>query len=414
MELSAHRFTPQSGLGLGGVPLHPYRSAAYFQEERDKVFGRAWLFLGLASEVSNPGDFITKYIDVTETSLILVRDTRGAIRVFYNSCSHRGSTVVTKANGNAPAFVCPYHNWSYRNNGELLGIPDQATFFSVDKKKCGLSEIKSDLWGDFVFINLDKDSDLTLDEFLGDLKVRMDGINFIFNENPISIEAKINANWKVVSDAFLETYHIPAIHPETIGATFASNENPHARLLDAELLGDHALVSMYGNPGFQLKESHRLDLIAQRSTGAGNVISANASAEVAQFLDHPAVNPTKTPAWSMDAIKIFPNTHIDMGPGGFWIHQFWPVDHKTTKHQVKFYMAPARDARMRLQQELYIARVMDILAEDVKNTERTQQGIVGGRNSEMQLQDNEIAIRHNVDRLERWVRAKSAREALHA
>jgi len=314
--------------------------------------------------------------------------------------------------GRASRFVCPYHNWTYSNDGSLLGIPDERAFFGVDKKKCGLAPIAVAAWEGFIFINLQPQPEVSLEEFLGPLAGYLAGVPYTFADNAFVVRSDVGANWKVVSDAFLESYHIPAIHPETIGATFSSNVNPFARLLDVELLGQHAHVSMYGNPGYQLEEKHKIDRVAQKLEGAGNVISASKMSDMAKFLEHPAVNPTKSDGWSMDSIHIFPHTHINWGPGGFWLHQFWPLAPDRTRHEVRFYMNQPTTARERLQQELYVGRVIEVIAEDLSNMERTQRGISSGAKRFMQLQDNEIAIRRSVNNVIRWTAARTVREAM--
>jgi len=412
LKAAKHRFTPQSHLNVDPVPLEPYGSQEFFERERERVFRRAWLMVGRIEELPEPGCFVRKDIELLSTSVLLTHSKGGAIRAFHNVCSHRGTQVVAAEAGKASRFVCPYHLWTYGNEGQLIGIPDESSFFAVEKKNCGLTPVAVDTWEGFIFINLQPEPEVSLLEFLGPLAEHMVDVPFTFADNCFVVEAEIKANWKVVSDAFLESYHIPAIHPETIGATFASRDNPFAHLLDAQLLGAHAAVSMYGNPGFTLEDKHKIDRIAQKLEGSGSVISASKTNDVADFLSHAAVNPTKSASWSMDAIYLFPHTQIDMGPGGFWVHQFWPLAVDRTRHVVHFYMARPTNARERLQQELYVVRVMEVIAEDVSNTERTQRGISSGAKRFMQLQDNEVAIRHSVNNVQRWVAADSVREAL--
>lgn len=407
-----HRFTPNSGMRPEPVPLEPYRSAKFFELERERIFSRAWLLAAREEEIPNPGDFVVKPFEIANASVVFTRSKSGRVRAFYNSCSHRGSQVVLECSGRASRFVCPYHSWTYTNDGDLVGVPDEVEFFGLDKRKCGLVPVAMDVWEGFVFINFQREPEVGLREFLGPLVQQIEGVPYAFADNSFLVRAEINANWKVISDAFLESYHIPVIHPETIGSTFSSGENPHARLLDARILGAHAFVSMYGNPGFALEERHKVDRIAQKLEEAGSVISAGTLAEMADFLNHPAVNPTKMPGWSMDSIFIFPNTHINWGPGGFWIHNFWPLAHDRTRHEVRFFMAKPTSVRQRFQQELYVARVIEVIAEDVSNTERTQRGLSNPGQTHMHLQDNEIAIRHVVNTILRWTSADTVKDAL--
>lgn len=409
-----HRFTAASGMSLRPVSLEPYRSPAFFEREREQVFARAWLLVAREEEIANPGDYVLKTVAIGNTSILITRTKAGTIKAFHNSCSHRGTEVVMQPSGNAGRFVCPYHNWTYSNEGQLVGVPDERAFFGIDKRRCGLTPVACDVWEGYVFINLQPQPEVSLLAFLGPLAERLKGVPYTFADNSFFVRSEVNANWKIVSDAFLESYHIPAIHPETIGATFASGDNPHARLLDAAILGPHAFVSMYGNPDFQLEERHKIDRVAQNLDNAGSVISASKLSDMEAFLAHPAVNPLKTSGWAMDSIYVFPHVHINWGPGGFWVHWFWPLSHDRTCHEARFFMAKPTSVRQRLQQELYVSRVLEVIAEDLSNMERTQRGVASGAKHFMILQDNEVAIRHVNATIQRWVEARSVEEALSA
>jgi hypothetical protein len=130
------------------------------------------------------------------------------------------------------------------------------------------------------------------------------------------------------------------------------------------------------------------------------------------FLAHPAVNPTRSNHWSMDTNALFPNLHIDFGPGGLWTHQFWPLSAGRTRYEGRFYVGPASTIRERFQQEVYAARVAEVVLEDLANVARTQRGISSGGQATMQLKDSEVGIRHVLDQVHRWVGANTVAEAL--
>ena len=92
-----------------------------YKEELDKVFTRAWLFVGHESLIPNPGDFYTSRMG--EESVILCRDKKGVVHVFLNSCRHRGMKVCRYEQGNTSLFTCPYHSWTYTTDGKLQGVP---------------------------------------------------------------------------------------------------------------------------------------------------------------------------------------------------------------------------------------------------------------------------------------------------
>jgi phenylpropionate dioxygenase-like ring-hydroxylating dioxygenase large terminal subunit len=108
-----------------------------YQQEREQIFARAWLFVGHASQIPRPGDFIAS--SMGEESVLLCRDTGGGIHVFLNSCRHRGMKVCRFDEGNAAEFPCPYHGWTYANDGALIDAPFARPEF--DRSRWGLVEV---------------------------------------------------------------------------------------------------------------------------------------------------------------------------------------------------------------------------------------------------------------------------------
>jgi len=406
-------FTRMAGLDTEPVPTLPYRSPEYFALERKRIFKRAWLCLGRAERLPEPGSYFVAPIEVANTSVLVTRGKDGAVRAFHNVCSHRSNTLVLDREGSAGRFVCRYHNWTYRNDGTLAGIPDEGNFFGLDKQKCGLTPIAADLWEGWIFINLQREPEVTLTEFLGDFGERYRGIPYQNADKSILFVSHLDANWKVIADAFAETYHIPAIHPETIGATFASRENPFARPISVQTWGPHRSVSTYGNPDYAPPERAKVERLAYSNIATGNVLSAAGLDGMEVFLKHPAINPTKSRSWAVDVTWLFPNFQIDVSPGGFWTHHFWPITHRSTRWEARFYMPEAGDVWQRLQQEHYVARLGEILLEDVGNTERTQLGLDSGAKETMPLQDGEVMIRHSLHHIGKWIEADCVRDALN-
>lgn len=406
------RLTETLGLSTAPVPMEPYRSPEFYRLEQERIFRRSWLMMCRVEEVPEPGDYVVRKVEVCSASIIVARGKDGAVRAFHNVCSHRGNEVLLDERGRANRFLCRYHNWTYANDGRLLGVPDEAMFFDVDKEACGLTRVSCETWEGFVFINLTPEPEVTLDEFLGEFGTYMKGIDYIAAEHPVVFRAVLDCNWKVLSDAFSESYHIPAIHAETLGDTFASRANPFAHLLDARIFGPHRTTSMFGNDQYVPKDKSLVEKLGQQAMATGNAISAVSRDSVESFLSHPAVNPTRSNSWSMDVNHIFPNTQIDSGQGGFFVHQYWPIAYNRTRHEATFYITPPRNAVERFRTEQYIARVCEVLLEDLTNVERTQRGLESRAKDFMQLQDNEILLRHGIEQAIKWVEAETVREAL--
>ncbi len=108
----------------GLVPARIYNDAEIFAFERDRLFSSAWMFLAHESEIPAPGDYVVRR--VLADSFIVVRDETGTVRVLFNMCLHKGMQVCRAEMGNASHFRCPYHAWTYRNDGRLAGLPFHA------------------------------------------------------------------------------------------------------------------------------------------------------------------------------------------------------------------------------------------------------------------------------------------------
>jgi phenylpropionate dioxygenase-like ring-hydroxylating dioxygenase large terminal subunit len=411
-DICAGDITRRAGLDTKPVSADPYRSPDYFEQEREQLFKRAWLTVGRVEQLPEIGSFVVKTIEIWKAPIVITRDRNDRIQAFYNVCPHRGNQVVLPERGIASRFSCGYHSWTFRNDGTLMSIPDEGNFFDVDKENCGLVPIATEVWEGWIFVNHQKYPEISLETFLGGFGKAFTGMVWGNATKSIFFEARLNANWKVIADAFAETYHIRCLHPATIGSTFANSLNPFSRPLNAAFWGPHRQVSTFGNPHYAPAENAKVERMAYANIDTGNVLGASQKGEMESFLAHSAVNPMRSQHWAVDVTWVFPNFHIDLSPGGFWSHRFWPVTVNSTRWEAEFHIADATNARERFQQELYVARLAEILLEDVTNTERTQRGIESMAYDVMNLQDGEVMIRHSLYHVDKWVRAGNVADAL--
>src|SRR3989454_596713 len=112
-----------------------------YRQEQERMFARAWLFVGHESQITRPGDYLVS--SMGEESVILCRDRAGRIHVFLNSCRHRGMKVCRYDEGNTVEFTCPYHGWSYATDGALVGVPFAKDAYGehLDRSRWGLVEV---------------------------------------------------------------------------------------------------------------------------------------------------------------------------------------------------------------------------------------------------------------------------------
>ena len=403
-SVSRTNYTEALGLDTGPVSTLPYSSPEYFELEREKIFKRAWLCIGRLEQLPEPNSYFVEELEFASTSVVVTRLKGGQVRAFHNVCAHRGNRIIHDTEGTASRLVCRYHNWTYRNDGLLIGVPDEVNFFGLDKSRCGLAPVACELWDGWIFVNLQPEPEVTLDEFLGVFGEQHRGLPYPNAGTPIRFTARLKTNWKVIADAFAEAYHIPAIHPNTIGPMMKNPSNPTQRPSGAWAWGPHHAYSTIGNPTYAPDEEANVERLASKAFFLDEDASAGAS--------HPALNLARSAEWASDNTVIFPNFQITRMSFQFVTFRFVPISHNETRWVSSFYLPEATDVQTRLQQEYYIARNFDILLEDVGNAESTQMGLESGVMPFMQLQDGEVMIRHALHHIQKWIDAPSAKDAL--
>ena len=129
-------------LASGQISREIFVNGEIYAEEQEKIFARAWLFVGHESQIPNAGDYVVSCMG--EESVILCRDRANTIHVFLNSCRHRGMKVCRYDEGNTTVFTCPYHGWSFGTDGRLVGVPyfREAYHSKLDRTKWGLVEVE--------------------------------------------------------------------------------------------------------------------------------------------------------------------------------------------------------------------------------------------------------------------------------
>ncbi|MGH3342976.1 MAG: aromatic ring-hydroxylating dioxygenase subunit alpha [Carbonactinosporaceae bacterium] len=206
----------------GIIPAHVYNDAEIFALERDRLFAKSWVFLAHESEIAAPGDYVVRR--VLHDSFIVVRDEAGSIRVHFNMCLHRGMQVCRAEVGNASHFRCPYHGWSYRNDGRLIGLPFHGDAYGGEavlpkRDRTLLRAPAVDTYNGLIFASLDADVQ-PLRDFLGDFAFYLD---FYTRQSPDGIELhgpqrwRIKSNWKIGAENFCgDSYHTPQTHTSIV------------------------------------------------------------------------------------------------------------------------------------------------------------------------------------------------------
>lgn len=194
------------------MPPAFYTSAAFLELEKEELFHKEWICLGHVGEIPNPGDFYTT--ELVGEQLIVARDKTGEVHVLSNVCRHRGN-IVAQGRGNKRSFVCQYHAWTYDTDGALKTAPLMKNVKGFERAKCGLPQFKTEIWNNFIFVNLDGEA--------APLAPRLTGLDKILHnyhhEDRFLVfhdEAVWDTNWKNLNENFMEGYHLASTHPKTL------------------------------------------------------------------------------------------------------------------------------------------------------------------------------------------------------
>lgn len=193
-----------------------YRSAEVFAQEKEMIFGKCWLYLGHETEIEKPGDFVTRR--VADRDIIFARDRKGEVGAFYNSCTHRGTTVCRERQGNAKVFTCPYHGWVFNTSGKLVdhgvagGYGDR---FNEDGRYDLLRVARLESYRGLWFINFNPKA-ISLVQYLSGAK---DVLDMIMDQTEVGHtviggkhEYTIKANYKYLAENSYDGYHAPVTH----------------------------------------------------------------------------------------------------------------------------------------------------------------------------------------------------------
>ncbi len=228
-------------LGTARISAERFISPEWMAREWSRLWRRVWNMGPRVSELPAAGDFVVHALG--RESLLFARGWDGRVRGFYNVCQHRGSTLCTTSeSGQATSFRCPFHNWVYDLDGTLKHVPGVEDFPLLRGggalAELSLQEFAVDTWGGWLFFHLGPDP-APLREFLGVVPEHLDPYH---PEDMILYEYKSfewECNWKAACDAFNESYHFRALHPQ-----MSDWANEVAQI---ELLGIHSrMVNQYG------------------------------------------------------------------------------------------------------------------------------------------------------------------------
>lgn len=218
-----------------------YTSPEVFADELAKIWYSTWVYVGHASEVARPNDYVRKAIGPQD--VIMTRTGDGEVHLLLNRCAHRGNLVCEADAGNSGSFRCPYHGWTYRNNGDMLGYPFHQGYGGRNKLGLGLGRVpRVGVYQGFVFGSFAADGP-SLEEHLGEAKGEIDRLVRLSPEGEIELTAgflkhKTRANWKLLVENETDGYHPQFVHASIfsvaqsgIGALYSEKSTAVTRAL---------------------------------------------------------------------------------------------------------------------------------------------------------------------------------------
>jgi phenylpropionate dioxygenase-like ring-hydroxylating dioxygenase large terminal subunit len=209
------RISPEKILSHA-LPAWVYDNADLTRLERERILLPSWQIVCHVNSIPNAGDYET--FDLGPESVLVLRDRDGSIRAFHNVCRHRGARLLDGAGNCAAAITCPYHGWSYRPDGGLIGMPVRDSFPGLDRSQHALRAVRVNLAFGFVFVCLAAQADgsypVPVSTAWGRLGEELKAYRTeeMVPLSPITSDVW-NVDWKIAMDNYLESYHVPIGHP---------------------------------------------------------------------------------------------------------------------------------------------------------------------------------------------------------
>lgn len=198
------------------IAREAYTNQELFDLEMEHIFEKTWIYACHESQVPYPNDFYT--INIGRQPVIITRDAKGNLNALINACAHRGTTLTRTSKGNQSTFTCPFHAWCYKTDGRLVKVKAPEHYCDKFKKEdYNLATAKVQSYRGFVFVNLDVNTKIALEEFLSDAKIALDMMVDQSADAELEVLSGTSAytyegNWKLQNENGLDAYHVSTVH----------------------------------------------------------------------------------------------------------------------------------------------------------------------------------------------------------
>jgi nitrite reductase/ring-hydroxylating ferredoxin subunit len=406
-------------LGDEPIDVERYLSQAWHDREMERMWSRVWQMACREEDIPDAGDSLV--YDIGDTSLILVRGTDKTVRAFHNSCLHRGRQLRTEP-GCVDALRCPFHGFTWGLDGELQSIPSPWDFEYLDRDGLCLPQARVDVWDGWVFVNLDDDA-APLAEYLGEIVDHFEEWPMVERAKVLHIVKHLRCNWKVGLEAFLESYHVIATHPQLL--INLGDVNTEYALYDGQphfnrMMAPQAVPSPHLGPGIE-EQAVVESLIGDRGAIedgrsaraiVGDVVRGGLAEQTGEEI-------LCSDAEAIDGIQyfVFPN-FVPWGGYAPIVYRFRPNgnDPATSVMEVILLQPVGSGPRpaAALPQELdydepfssirSLGRLAEIFDQDMSNIEPLQRGLQASKTRRVNLSSyQESRIRHYLVTLDRYL-----------
>jgi phenylpropionate dioxygenase-like ring-hydroxylating dioxygenase large terminal subunit len=289
----------------GGIRHNPtwvYTCPDLAKKEWETFYRDHPQLIGASADLSEPGSFIT--VNDFGTPILATRDDEGRFRAFVNICRHRGVLLESEERGKRKRFTCPFHAWTYTNEGALAAIPKPDHFGKVDKSCHGLVPLPAVERYGMLWVHPRPEGEIDVDQLLGGLAPEFAAWQWddLVNLGYDSYETRLN--WKLAMDTFGETYHFSALHKDSLALNF------------------HGNVQAYDTYG----RNHRMTLVRRE-------------------IDEMRTRPEESWHISQGTFPVyylFPNIQVNVAPFGFILVRTYPdpEDPARSRSRIGFYSRP--------------------------------------------------------------------------
>ncbi|MDM7927911.1 aromatic ring-hydroxylating oxygenase subunit alpha [Blastomonas fulva] len=397
-------------LGTEPVTAERYTSTAFFEAEKKHMWPNVWQMAAREDELLQPGDYVV-YNNVGRSYLIMRQDD-GSVKAFHNVCLHRGRKLRTES-GSADDLTCPFHGFAWKTDGAIKHIPCEWDFQHLKERDMSLPELRVERWQGFIYVT-ESTTQVSLRDYMGaEVYDRFSRWRLDECYTALWVGKVINANWKAVSEAFMEAWHSIVTHPQILPYTGDANTR-------YSMWGDHANLALtpFGLPSPHLAADNLSedDIIAAFSRTSGRSASlegrklaegetartAMAETNRANYLDalgYDSADISDSEMLDAFTYNIFPN----LSPWGGFVPNIvyrwrpWP-DQNATLMEVRLLARKPKDGDMPEAAEMRFlgpdqpwatvtewGALGEVFDQDMENLPYVQEGLIASANNRVEL-----------------------------